>query len=290
MKSLPGVKRSLSFLATLAAAYLGLCLLAFVFQSKLVYIPGGPPQTTPGDLGIEYEDLFLETADGVRIHAWWIPASDSIGSVESIGPTGSIGALVFCHGNAGNIAHRIQSAETFRAMGLSVMLFDYRGYGRSEGSPDEKGTYLDAEAAWEHVTGAAGVEPERVVVYGESLGAGVAIELAQRRRVGAVITESAFTSAADVGAAVYPWLPVRLLLRIGYENRAKIGALSVPVLVIHSPEDEIVPFEHGRELHEAAPEPKAFLETGGRHNDGGFLQDPAWRRAVGEFVRGALEG
>ncbi len=268
----------LAFLVILASAYVLICVMACVFQPKLVYFPGPPPSWAPDREGFAYRDLMLETSDGVAIHAWFFPAEESHG------------AVVMSHGNAGNVANRVPHAQAFLDAGFSVLLYDYRGYGRSEGSPSEEGTYRDAEAAYDWVVANAGVAPHRVVSYGESLGGGVALELARRREVGAVMLESAFTSIPDVGQRIYPWLPVRLMSRIVYDNAAKIAELRVPVLVIHSPDDEIVSYDFGEKLFQLANEPKQFLATEGGHNDGGFLRRAEWREAVGRFLLEAVKG
>ena len=271
------MKRSvLTLLSILASAYVLICVLALVFQPKLVYFPGPPPSWTPDQEGFEYRDLTLRTSDGVDLHAWYFPADEPRG------------AVIVSHGNAGTIANRVPHAQAFLAAGFSVLLYDYRGYGRSAGRPSEAGTYRDAEAAYDWLTADAGVAPAQVVSYGESLGGGVALELAHRRSVGAVVLESAFTSLPDVGRRFYPWLPVKLLSRIVYDNRSKIAELRVPVLVIHSPGDEIVAYDFGRELFRLAHEPKTFLVTEAGHNDGGFLRRPEWREAVGEFLADAV--
>jgi len=241
-----------------------------------VYFPGPPPTTTPAILGLEHRDLQLVTADDVRIHAWFLAASEPRG------------ALVFCHGNAGNIENRLHAASAFLDMGLSVLLFDYRGYGASGGSPSEDGTYLDAEAAYDALLEESGLTTDRIIIYGESLGAGVAIELAQRREVAAVVTESAFTSLPDLGSELYAWLPVRLLSRFRYDNLGKVDSLNAPLLVIHSPDDEIVPYAHGERLFAAAAEPRQFLATKGGHNDGGFLRSAEWTERVNAFLGGVL--
>ncbi len=270
------MRRSLlQLLALLLLLYGGLCLAAFLFQSRLVYFPGGPPAITPDALGLAYEDVDLETADGVRIAGWWLPANEPRG------------ALVLCHGNAGNVGDRLLLARSFVDMGLSVLLFDYRGYGRSDGRPGEEGTYLDAVAAHDHVTRVRGVAPARVAVYGESLGGAVGIELARRREVGALVVESAFTSLTDVGRLHYPWLPVRWLGRIRYASEAKLASLTVPLLVIHSPADELVPFAHALRLAAARPGAE-LLETAGAHNDGGHLLRAEWRARVERFVTESL--
>jgi len=265
----------LPLILTVASIYLGLCLLAWLFQSRLVYFPGPPPARTPDAYGLTYEDAPLQTEDGLRLSAWWLP-------VEA--PTGCV---LVCHGNAGNIEHRLMLARAFQAMGLSVLLFDYRGYGGSEGRPSERGTVLDARAAlqWLH---AAGWEDSQIVLYGESLGGAVALQLARDRPLAAVIVESTFTSVPDLGARLYPLLPVRLIATLRYDNLEAVAALRAPLLVAHSPEDEIVPFDLGHALFEAAPPPKQFLQTSGEHNDGGFRLRAEWQDRVRDFIRRAL--
>ena len=262
----------LTFLVSLLAAYGGLCLLAWVFQGRLVYFPDRSRPVLPPARDVA--EVELVTSDGLRLSAWMVRPEGQ-----------SLGALVFCHGNAGNIGSRLFAARVFRDMGLTVLLFDYRGYGGSEGSPTEEGTYRDAEAAWDHLVAAG---HERIGLYGESLGCGVALELALRRRVDALVLESAFTSIPDVGAAVYPWLPVRFLARVRYDNLARIAKLDSSVLLLHSPSDEIVPFEHAERLLRAAPEGTELIRTEGGHNDGGFLRSEESIHRVKEFLQDRL--
>jgi hypothetical protein len=264
----------LRFLVILVIGYAALCLVVYLTQAKLVYFPGPVPRTTPADSGLEFRELELRTRDGVGLHGWFLPAQDARG------------AVLVSHGNAGTIEFRVELARAFVELGWSVLLYDYRGYGKSAGSPDEQGTYRDAEAAYEHLTTALGFAPGRVVLFGESLGGAVTIELARHRPCAAVICESAFTSLPDVGAKAYPFLPVRWIARFRYDGLAKVAELGVPLLLIHSPADEIVPVEHARRLFAAAREPKRLLLTGGGHNDGGFQQRPEWRTEVGSFLAG----
>lgn len=266
----------LRFLVILAIGYLALCLVVYLTQAKLVFFPGPPPHATPADFGLEFRELELGARDGVRLHGWFLPVKDAHG------------AVLVSHGNAGSIELRIELAQAFLELGWSVLLYDYRGYGKSAGQPDEEGTYRDAEAAYEHLTAVEGFSPERIVLHGESLGAAVGIELGRRRPCAAVIGESAFTSLPDVGAKAYPFLPVRWLARFRYDNLGKIAELGVPLLLIHSPADEIVPVEHGQRLFDAAREPKRLLLTEGGHNDGGFQRRPEWRGEVGAFLEQVL--
>ena len=273
----PGVMVPLlRFLVVVLLAYLAVCLLVALLQRRMIYFPVAALDGDPRGRGLAFEELAPTTADGVRLHGWWLPREDARG------------VLLFLHGNAGNVSHRLDSARAFLDMGLSVALVDYRGYGRSAGSPSEEGLYRDARAAYRHLVEERGVDPRRLVLYGESLGGAVALDLARDHAVGAVITEGTPASLVELGAELYPWLPVRLLQRERYESLSKVGQLSAPLLVIHSPQDEIVPFAHARRLLDASPADKLFLETEGGHNDGGFLRRAVWRERVAEFVRRAL--
>jgi len=256
----------------LCAAYALVCVLVWLFQARLVYFPGPPPDLTPAIHGLEFRELELATSDGERLHAWFVPHPEAVG------------AVLVCHGNAGSIAQRLELARAFHDLGWSALLFDYRGFGRSSGSPSEDGTYLDGEAAWAHLLEVERLAPSEIVLYGESLGVGVAIELARRHPAAALIAESGFTSLPDMAAEVYPFLPARWLARIRYDNLAKIATLEEPLLVLHSPADELVPVTHAERLFAAAREPKRLVLTGGGHNDGGFLQRAEWRAQVAEFL------
>jgi len=270
----------------LLGGYVLVCLIVFLIQDRLLYFPSRSVTTDPGALGLAFEEVAPVTSDGVRLHGWYLPAPDtSRGSTR--GP--ARGAVVFLHGNAGNVEHRIESARTFLEMGLDCLLVDYRGYGRSEGRPSEEGLYLDAEAAHD-LARARGVPADRIVAYGESLGGAVAVELARRRPLAGLIVESSFRSLPELASGIYPWLPVRWLSRARFESEAKIANLDVPVLIVHSPADEIVPFEHGRTLFERAVAPKEFLETEAGHNDGGFQRRAIWRERVAEVVSAWLPG
>ncbi len=273
----------LTWFFAVAAVYLLVVLACWVWQERLIYYPGPRPGAPPASRVLSVREEWIETRDGERLHAWLALPHPTAGA-----PVRPAGAVLVCHGNAGNIEMRLPLAEAFAEMGLAVLLFDYRGYGASTGKPGEEGTYLDAEAAYDRLAGEEGFAPERIAIYGESLGGAVAIELALRRKVGAVLVEDSFTSMSSVAGSVYPWLPVRLLLRARYDSAAKIGRLGVPVLVIHSPEDDLVPFAQGRRLFDSASEPKRFLATGGRHGEGGFTQREDWRAQVHTFIAGAL--
>ena len=259
----------------LALAGLGYVLftgLIFLTQDRLIYMPSGNVTSTPERIGLAYEDIELVTEDGVRLHGWFVP-----------GPDGDTPVLLFLHGNAGNIGHRLHSLQQFHELGLAVLIIDYRGYGRSTGRPDEAGTYADARAAWQYLTEERSIPPEAIVVFGRSLGAAVAAELATGVEPAAVILESAFTSAADLGAHHYPWLPVRALLRHEYDTLGRVDAITAPILFAHSPQDEIVPFAHAERLHAAAGDAR-LLEMRGGHNDAFLATGEAYSDGLRAFL------
>jgi uncharacterized protein len=270
--------RILWIASLLLVAYLLLALMLTLFQSRLVYYPTRALEATPAATGLAYENIWLTTDDGVRLHSWWVPAQDAAGTV------------LFFHGNAGNISHRLASLLTFHRLGYNTLIFDYRGYGQSEGRPSEEGTYRDADAAWRHLVGERGIAKERIALFGRSLGGAVAAALAEQQTPGAVILESTFTSVPDLGAELYPFLPVRLLARIRYPTLARMPRITAPVLVVHSRNDEIIPYQHGRRIWEAARGPKEFLELSGGHNDGFFTAGAAYEQAIGGFLARHLGG
>ncbi|HEX7043605.1 MAG TPA: alpha/beta hydrolase [Burkholderiales bacterium] len=266
----------LSISIVLALGYGALLLLVYAFQDRLIYFPFHGLATTPRALGLDYEDVRLTTEDGVRLHAWFVPAPAARATVLHL------------HGNGGNISHRLDRIAAFRELGLNAFLIDYRGYGLSEGRPSEDGTYRDAAAAWHYLTEARGVADASIVIHGESLGGAVASWLAARTHPAALIVESSFTSAVDLGAEVYPWLPVRRLARFRYPTAAYLARVRAPTLIVHSRDDEIVPFRHGEALYAAAAEPKRLLAIGGDHNAGYLLSRAEYLAGVDAFLAEAL--
>jgi uncharacterized protein len=261
-------------LIPVAIAYGAVLVLVFLFQSHLVFYPGTGREVTlsPQTYGLRYESVEIGTADGETLHAWWVPAENARGVV------------LFFHGNAGNISHRIDYLQMFNRLRYSTLIIDYRGYGKSTGSPSEEGTYRDAEAAWEHLRNVRLARPQDVVIAGESLGGAVGTWLAARTGPRAVLLFSTFTSVNDLGAQVYWFLPVRFLSRIGYNNLENQKRIRAPIFIAHSRDDEIVPYSHGRKLFEAAAEPKAFLEMRGGHNDGFIFTRQEWVAELGSFL------
>jgi pimeloyl-ACP methyl ester carboxylesterase len=261
----------IQILAVTLGSYAALCVAAFVLQARLVWLPMGRPPREPAALGLPGREVLLQTSDGERLHAWLVAEGHERA------------AVMICHGNAGHIGDRAALARAYLAMDRAVLLFDYRGFGRSSGTPDEEGTYLDALAAWDWLTGPGGFDAQRAAVHGESLGGAVAIELALRREVGALVLESTFTTLADVGARAYPFLPVRLLARIRYDNLSKLPRIGRPVLFLHSPADQLVPYAHARRLAQALPGSRV-VDTGGGHQEPGFLQRREWLDEVSAFL------
>lgn len=261
-------------LGILAAAYAGLGLALFALQSNMVYYPeiGREMVATPRQAGLDYEDVKLVTADGVALHGWFVPSAQSRGTV------------LFLHGNAGNISHRLDFLLMFHRLGYSTLIIDYRGYGNSGGKPSEQGTYQDAEAAWRYLRESRQTSPSSIVLFGESLGGAVAAWLAVRHEPAALVIASGFTSVPDIAAQFYPFLPVRWLSRFSYDTREYLQSVAAPVLIAHSPDDEIIPYRHGRALYEAAKPPKQFLELSGGHNEGFIFVRDSWVRTLGEFL------
>jgi fermentation-respiration switch protein FrsA (DUF1100 family) len=258
----------LILVAILLAAFV---LLPVLFEKRLIYFPFRRLEVTPGDLGLRFEDARLVAEDGTALHGWFLPVE------------GSRYTVVVCHGNAGNISHRLDRALLMHAkLKTDVFLFDYRGYGQSEGEPDEQGTYRDARAALRYLVTGRGIDRAKVIVFGESLGAAVALQLALQEPVRALVLEAPFTSIADMARSVPPFLPLGRLLRTRYDNVGKVAGLRMPLLVLHGERDTTVPFVHGRRLFEAAPEPKRFFAIpGAGHNDtyviGGDAYWQAWK-------------
>ena len=262
-----------NILIAVSVAYLALCLLLFFFQSRFIYFPefGRDDAATPRDAGLDYQQVTIAASEE-KLNAWFVPAQQARGVV------------LFFHGNGGSIAHRLDYLQMFHELGLSVLIFDYRGFGKSSGKPSEEGTYRDAEAAWKYLVETRHVAPSSIVLYGESLGGAVAAWLATRVKPRALIIASTLTSVPDLAAKYYYLFPVRLLVRYQYNTKKYLQAVACPVLIVHSREDEIVPFEHGEQLFAAAHEPKQLLEIHGGHNTGLILSRDLWMKGVGAFL------
>jgi uncharacterized protein len=263
---------------SLSAFIIYALLLIFLFaaQTGMIYYPSREQYESPADAGLKFTEVTIRTSDGVDISAWYVPAG------------GSTGTLLYCHGNAGNITHRVPLIKLYNSLKLDVLIFDYRGYGKSAGSPSEKGTYLDADAAWDYLVNTLKIRPEKIIIYGHSLGGGVAVETALKHRAGGLVIESGFKSVADLGREIFPFLPVGLIVRHKYASIDKVAQITIPKLIIHSPSDEMIPFEHGKALFEKAAPPKTFLRIKGGHNDGVFVSGRIYTDALENFMAETL--
>jgi len=262
---------------TITGAYIIFVGFLFIFQSHYIYYPERVLSADPGDIGLNFESVSFETTDRVKLSGWFVPSESARG------------VILFCHGNAGNISHRLESIQIFHQLGLDVFIFDYRGYGQSEGKPTEQGTYKDAEAAWQYLIKERQVNPNEVIVFGRSLGGAVAAWLAQNYIPGALILESTFTSLPDIASTLYPYIPVRLLLRFRYNTAEYLDSVNCPVLIVHSRNDEIMPFNHGRRLFEMAKKPKKFLEIAGTHNEGFITSGKLYEEGLNAFISEYIE-
>jgi fermentation-respiration switch protein FrsA (DUF1100 family) len=269
----------LKFVLMVAAGYAGLVMVVYLMQGRMLYladVPGRTLTTTPASVGMDYEDVFIETTDRVTLHGWFIP-----GESEQV--------LLFFHGNAGNISHRLESIRQFHDLGLTLLIIDYRGYGKSGGRTTEQGLYRDADAAWRYLTEDRDFVPSDIVVFGRSLGASVAARLAAQHQPLALIVESSFTSVPDIAQELYPWLPVRWLSRLKHATRDYIQDVRCPVLVVHSRDDEIIPFHHGEAIFSAANEPRTLLSIRGTHNDAFIRDERAYISGLQSFLEGISE-
>lgn len=257
---------------TLGFVYVGLIVVLYFFQDRLLFFPTADIYRTPADQGWAYEEVRVSVAEETTA-GWYVPAEGQ-----------RRGVVLFSHGNAGNIADRIESISVFRSLGLDVLAYDYGGYGQSTGKPSEDRCYQDIRAMWTLLVEERGIAPEEIVLFGRSLGAGSTAQLALEVDSAAVILESAFRSVPAMAKQLYPWLPVRSLARIHFDNESKVGLFKTQLLVIHSRDDSIIPYAHGRILYDLAPDPKEFLEIRGDHNEGFWASGDLYNNGLENFL------
>jgi fermentation-respiration switch protein FrsA (DUF1100 family) len=253
-----------------------ICVVFLFFYVKLIeknsiFFPSKLIEFNPESIKLGYEDVYFYSSDSQRLFGWFIPSSQHKF------------VILFFHGNAGNISHRLEKITIFYNLGLDTFIIDYRGYGRSSGKPSELGIYLDAQAAYDYLIKEKHIASEKIVLYGESLGAQAAVDLASKNKVGALILEGCFTSAKDISRTLYPILPT-VFLSVHFDAKAKIAKIPYPKLIINTRDDEIVPFRLGQELFAASPEPKMFLELSGGHNSAFLDSGDKFSEKIKEFL------
>jgi fermentation-respiration switch protein FrsA (DUF1100 family) len=253
----------------------------YLYQSKLVFYPVREFAVTPDQLDLTYKNVFVNVTSEERVHGWYFSATNP-------GDDRKEPVVLFCHGNAGNISHRLQTVELLLDLSVDVFLFDYRGYGQSDGSPGESNVYADAEACHNWLVQQEGVPPEKIIFFGRSLGGSVAIELAQRVKCGGLIVESSFTSAKEMGKRMFPFIPIQYILKYKFDSIKKISSVSCPILVTHSPDDEVIPFEMGERLFAAACPPKRFVTLRGGHNEREYFFDTQYKSALHNLIHNGL--
>jgi pimeloyl-ACP methyl ester carboxylesterase len=251
-------------------------VLATVLNS-LLFFPARKILATPAEAGVAFVDVAIETSDGEQLHGWWVPTSSRSANAH----------VLLCHGNAGNVGDRVMHAALLSAAGLDVLLFDYRGFGRSTGRPSELGTYRDARAARSALVSRGDVDPDHVVYVGESIGGAVALELALEHPPAGLVLMSTFTSVRDMARRHYPLVPAAMVPD-AYPSLSRVPDLRAALLVIHGDRDEIVPLLYGEELFEAAPEPKRLrVIEGVGHNDLVTFAGEEWAAAIADFSMAA---
>jgi fermentation-respiration switch protein FrsA (DUF1100 family) len=272
--------RTLVSILTIAISiYVVLALMLYLFQGRMVFLSNLPDRaliTSPSDADLDYENVSLTTSDNERLHGWYIPSANPRG------------VLLFFHGNAGNISHRLDSIKIFHELDLDTLIIDYRGYGQSTGKTSEQGTYHDAQAAWDYLINTRRIPANRIIVFGRSLGGAIGAWLGVQHTPAAVIIESSFSSGEDMAHRLYPFLPARMITRLQYPVVDYAGRLNCPVLVVHSRHDEIIPFAMGQAIYAAVKQHKRFLEIRGDHNNGFLVSKGAYITGLKDFTQAIL--
>lgn len=251
-------------------------VVVYYYERRMIYFPDREHRGSPKDYGLKVEDVRFETRDGVNLHGWFVPAAAETAPI-----------MLFCHGNAGNIADRLENLVLLNELGISVFIFDYRGYGRSEDrTPSEKGIYADSQGAYDYLTQIRGVSPDSLYIFGRSLGSACASYLASRNRCKGLVLETPMYNAMSLSKSIIPFLPVSRMLTIRLDNAEHTRKLRVPVLVIHGTRDEIIPYEEGEQLFMSLRGMPAGFYTipGARHNDTWIVVGGEYSRVIKMFV------
>jgi fermentation-respiration switch protein FrsA (DUF1100 family) len=243
-------------------------------ENFFLFYPQTSLDSAPADWGLTYNDVYFDTEDGERLHGWFFPSKKDAP------------VILFCHGNAGNISHRLDNIKLLTEQNMQVFIFDYRGYGKSSGKPSETGLYKDGLAAYDFLVNQRNVSPERLILFGRSLGAAISIEIALKRNVAAIILESAFTSSRGMARTLSLFKIFAPLLPPHYNNLEKIGRITVPKLIVHGEDDDIVPFSMGKEIYNTSQPPKYFFSIkNAGHNDTYIVGGKKYFETLAAFVK-----
>jgi fermentation-respiration switch protein FrsA (DUF1100 family) len=264
------VRKLLSLILLLVIGIVLIAAYLRYIEQRTLFYPMKEIEFLPSQMGLKYEDIFFKTSDKIDINGWFVASPNARYTV------------IFCHGNAGNISHRLEKIKFFHSIGCNTFIIDYRGFGRSKGKPFEGGLYLDAGGAYDYLL-SRNINPEQLIGYGESIGGAVIIDLASKKRIKALIVDSTMTCAKDMVRIVFPFLPAWIFTS-RFDSVNKIKSVTVPKLVIHSVNDEIVPFKLGKKLFQEAPLPKEFLEIHGGHNSSFFESEGILREKIASFL------
>jgi fermentation-respiration switch protein FrsA (DUF1100 family) len=265
------VPRTLNQIASLCILSLFVFFYLRYIERRTIFYPDKKIEFLPRDVGLNSEEVFFNTSDGIQISAWFVPHPQARHTI------------LFAHGNAGNISHRIEKLKFFYDLGCNILIFDYRGYGKSQGRPSEKGIYLDAKAAYDYLL-SRHISADAIIGYGESIGGAVVIDLAYKNKLGGLIVDGCFSCAKDMAKFIYPFIPY-WVFSSRFNSEAKISSIKIPKLIIHSVNDEIVPYKLGHKLYGSALEPKEFLQIRGGHNSCFYESEEILREKVGDFLK-----
>ena len=277
MKAVMTIFQSIGVMAVLMLLY---AVLLVGFEKKIIFHPAKFPEGywNPVSLGLKAQDISFQSVDGVNLHGWFVPTS------------GARATLLWFHGNAGNLSHRLDNIQRLLPLNLNIFIFDYRGYGKSEGEPDENGIYKDSQAAYNMVLELEGVSVNSLFLFGRSLGGICATETALNNPARGLILESTFTSASDMSRKITPLIPLGWAIRSKLDAINKVTELKLPKLFLHGDRDEVVPFDLGRKLYEGASDPKSFyIIQGAGHNDTYIMGGRDYYNALDRFITETLK-
>ncbi len=264
----------MKFLIYIFCGCVALIVYVRFLEASSLFVPSRDVAVTPGQAGFDFEDIYFVTQDHVRLNGWLVKSAQMPQAAATI---------LYCHGNAGNIGDRIEKLQDFSNLGVNVFIFDYRGFGKSQGRPTEQGMYRDALAAYDYLASREDIAKNRIVVYGASMGGVAAVDLASQRMVSALIADSTWTNAADMSQTIFPFVP-SFLLTVQLDNANKIKEINVPKLFIHSSDDQTVPFRLGQKLFALAPEPKKFVQISGSHAQAYSVSKDVFLAQVEQFL------